>query len=121
MEITTDTLIKVARVCHEANRAYCVTIGDCSQLAWDDAPRWQRESAVAGVAKRAEDLDAPASSSHEQWLKQKEAEGWQFGSHKNAETKTHPCFVPYDDLPPEQQTKDHLFCAVCKALLTLPC
>lgn len=28
---------------------------------------------------------------------------------KNAETKEHPCFVPYEELPPEQQAKDHLF------------
>ena len=39
----------IASVCHEANRAYCLALGDDSQLPWSDAPDWQRESAVSGV------------------------------------------------------------------------
>ena len=27
-----------ARAAHEANRAYCIAIGDTSQPSWDDAP-----------------------------------------------------------------------------------
>ncbi len=32
----------IAKVCHEANRAYCQTIGDNSQLAWEQAEEWQQ-------------------------------------------------------------------------------
>ena len=27
-----------ARAAHEANRAYCLALGDTSQPSWDDAP-----------------------------------------------------------------------------------
>jgi len=29
--------MNIAKVCHEANRAYCESIGDNSQLSWEDA------------------------------------------------------------------------------------
>jgi hypothetical protein len=35
---------------------------------------------------------------------------------KNPDAKEHPCFVPYDELPAEQRTKDYLFQAVVRAL-----
>lgn len=40
---------QIARVCHEVNRAYCQALGDDSQPAWEDAPQWQRDSALLGV------------------------------------------------------------------------
>lgn len=106
----------VAKICHEANRAYCEQQGDESQVSWEQAPLWQQTSAEQGVQFCLDNPDAPASANHESWLKQKEAEGWQYGPVKNAETKEHPCFVPYDALPPEQQAKDHLFKAIVGGL-----
>jgi hypothetical protein len=41
--------IDIARVCHEVNRAYCTSLGDESQLPWDSAPQWQKDSAINGV------------------------------------------------------------------------
>lgn len=38
-----------AEVAHAANRAYCRATGDHSQVAWEDAPEWQRASCRAGV------------------------------------------------------------------------
>ena len=32
----------------EINRAYCAALGDTSQLPWDQAPEWQRQSAING-------------------------------------------------------------------------
>jgi hypothetical protein len=43
------TFEELARITHEANRTYCQALGDDSQLHWDNAPEWQRESALAGV------------------------------------------------------------------------
>lgn len=40
---------QIARIAHETNRVYCATLGDTSQPAWDDAPDWQRQSAIKGV------------------------------------------------------------------------
>jgi hypothetical protein len=107
----------IAKVCHEANRAYCQAIGDNSQPAWGSAPQWQRDSAINGVAFTAANPDAPPSASHDSWLAEKKATGWKFGPVKNPETKEHPCFVPYEELPPNQRAKDALFQAVARALL----
>lgn len=110
------TVTEVARVAHEINKAYCESIGDNSQPSWDDAPDWQRSSAINGVLFHLEN-DAPPSASHESWLKQKEEEGWKYGPVKNPETKEHPCFVPYDQLPTEQKSKDYLFKQVVHSLM----
>lgn len=108
--------IDIARVCHEANRAYCTGIDDLSQRPWDEAPDWQRESAVEGVAFTLNNPDAPASANHESWLAEKFAKGWKYGPEKNEDTKEHPCCVPFEELPEEQQRKDTLFKAVVLAL-----
>lgn len=106
----------IARVCHEANRAYCVSLGDTSQPSWDDAPDWQRQSAVTGVAGHLDGSITSARQSHESWLREKEATGWTYGPTKDPILKQHPCFVAYDLLPPSQQKKDALFKAVVDAL-----
>lgn len=103
---------KIARVCHEVNRAYCRAIGDDSQAPWDDAEDWQRDSAIAGVTFRMMNQDAPPSAMHNNWMADKIRDGWQYGKVKDPEAKTHPCIVPFDQLPPEQQIKDYLFSAV---------
>lgn len=96
-----------ARAAHEMNRAYCIAIGDTSQPSWDDAPEWQRSSAIKGVRGA---LDGNTSEqSHEGWLKEKAETGWKYGPVKDPEKKEHPCFVSYAELPPEQRNKDSLF------------
>lgn len=105
----------IAQVAHEVNRAYCQALGDYTQPPWDVAPDWQVNSAIKGVEFHLSG-DHPPSASHESWLKQKTEEGWKFGPEKDPEKKEHPCFVPYDQLPKEQQAKDFLFRAVVHAL-----
>lgn len=108
----------IARVCHEVNRAYCESLGDFSQLPWESAPDWQKKSACLGVQFHFDHPHAPASASHEEWLKEKTATGWVYGPTKDPEKKQHPCMVPFAELPRDQQTKDFLFKAVCAALHT---
>lgn len=113
------TIEQIAIVCHETNRAYCRTLNDHSQQPWDEAPIWQRDSAYKGVAFKLQNTDAPASASHDSWLREKEATGWKYGPVKDPEKKEHPCFVPYDQLPVEQQAKDALFIGIVNALRNL--
>jgi len=107
---------RIAMVCHEANRMYCWTIGDDSQLPWNDAPAWQRTSAINGVAFSLANPDAPPSASHDSWMAEKRDAGWKYGPVKDADKKEHPCFLPFAELPVEQQLKDKLFRAIVKAL-----
>jgi hypothetical protein len=106
--------IDIAKICHEVNRAYCASVGDISQLPWEDAPEWQRASCTNGVESMLKNNSTPEQS-HENWLKFKATDGWVYGDVKDAEKKTHPCFRPYGELPEEQRKKDALFHAVVNA------
>lgn len=109
-------LTAIAIVCHEANRAYCASLGDNSQSAWDDAPDWQKTSAENGALFHINNPEADDSASHENWMKEKLEAGWVYGETKDPEAKTHPCLVAFDQLPVEQQKKDKLFRAIVHAL-----
>ncbi|WP_019558490.1 RyR domain-containing protein [Thioalkalivibrio sp. ALE12] len=106
----------VARVAHEVNRAYCAALGDHSQPEWEDAPDWQKKSAVAGVIAHLERGLTPEES-HEEWMRHKVRDGWVYGEEKDPEAKTHPCMVPYDQLSAVQKGKDKLFKAVVESLV----
>lgn len=116
----TTTVEEIARVAHEVNRAYCQALGDTSHTDWAHAPPWQRESAIAGVNFHLANPTASASASHENWRAEKAAAGWTYGPFKEPHSKKHPCMVPFEKLPLEQQAKDHLFRGVVHALAGLP-
>ena len=107
----------IARVCHQVNKAWCEFNNDDTQLDWDDAPQWQRDSCIAGVVFHLENPNASDSSSHDNWMKDKLAEGWVYGETKDPEAKTHPCLVPFESLPKEQQFKDKLFRMIVKSII----
>lgn len=108
--IPTFIIEACARAAHEANRSYCIAIGDNSQPSWEDAPEWQKSSARNGVAG-ALNGNTPEQS-HESWMAEKLANGWKYGAVKNPDAKEHPCMVPYAELPPSQRAKDALFLVV---------
>lgn len=108
---------QIAQVAHEINKAYCEALGDNSQTSWEDAPQWQKESAVLGVIFHMENPDAGPDASHGSWMKQKLEDGWVYGPVKDAEKKQHPCIVPFDLLPVEQKAKDFLFRQVVHSLV----
>lgn len=107
---------QIARVCHEVNRAYCEAIGDQTQKSWEEAEEWQRVSAVDGVRFKLENPGVTPEQQHNNWSRVKIEAGWIYGPVKDPSRKEHPCLVPYNQLPREQQVKDHLFGAVVKAL-----
>jgi len=103
---------------HQVNKVYCESTGDMSQPDWYSAPKWQRDSAIAGVEFHLAEPRTPEES-HESWLAHKEADGWVYGDVKDPEKKEHPCMRPYSELPEEQRAKDHLFGGIvelCKGI-----
>lgn len=117
IHLSGDEAVRIARITHSVNRAWCQYNGDDSQPSWDEAPEWQRKSAINGVRFHAFNPDADDSASHDAWLREKEADGWVYGEVKDPEAKTHPCFVPFYQLPKEQQFKDRLFRTIVHAAL----
>lgn len=111
-----DVAVKIASICHEANKAWCEANGDYTQKHWDQAEQWQRDSALKGVEFRIANPDAGEDAQHNAWMKDKVDAGWIYGEVKDAEAKTHPCITAFENLPEFQQKKDKLFCAIVDAL-----
>jgi hypothetical protein len=118
MSKPTKRELKIAKACHEVNRAYCEALGDTSQPPFEEAPAWQVESVVAGVKMHLAHPHVGPEVSHESWLLQKKLDGWVYGETKDPDAKppTHPCIVPLADLPVEQRAKDFIFRAIVHAL-----
>lgn len=109
-------VLAIARVAHEVNMAYCEGLGDKTQTTWEQALRWQQESAIEGVKLHLENPHAGAAASHESWMKHKLKDGWTYGRVKDPIKKEHPCLVPFCDLPQEQKLKDFIFRGVVRAI-----
>jgi hypothetical protein len=117
-ERTATEIDAIARVCHEANTAYCVTTGDPALPHWDELEETYRESSRSGV-RLALDGVSPAAQ-HAGWAKERTLQGWVYGPVLDRAAKVHPCLVPYDRLPEAQQKKDALFQAIVAALAPSP-
>ena len=61
-----------------------------------------------------------AEITHDNWLKQRLADGWRHGQSRNDLLKEHPCIVPYDDLPESEKEYDRkISLGVIQAMLAL--
>ena len=47
-----------------------------------------------------------AKNAHDNWAKQRLADGWTFGPQRDDARKLHPCLVPYDQLPESEKEYD---------------
>ena len=50
--------------------------------------------------------ESMAKSSHEEWAAKLMAEGWTYGEVRDDVRKTHPCLVPYEELPESEKEYD---------------
>jgi hypothetical protein len=116
MGIDDAKIEQIAKTCHEANRRYCQLIGDNSQVPWEEAPDWQKQSAINGVRYHLMNPNSTPADSHNSWLEEKRAGGWKYGAVKDPEKKEHPCFVSFDQLPLEQRVKDVIFLTLVRTL-----
>jgi hypothetical protein len=113
MALTVD---QIARVVHEANRAVQQVTGDgVVSRSWWEAPRTQRDGLINGIHKAL--AGASAEELHDEWVRYRAERGWKYGRIKDEWGKTHPTMVPFDELPPEQKVKDHLFVAIVRVLV----
>ena len=108
----------IAKKAHEVNFAYCRAIGDPAQH-WDEAPDALKESVRSGVKMHLDKPDTTPEESHKAWLDFKAKDGWKYGPQKDFDAKTHPCFLPYNELPVRQRAKDYIFKAVVEQLKDL--
>lgn len=108
---------QIASVCCEVHQAYCQALGDDSQRCWSLASQWEKQSTIAVVKFIHENRDVGPAAIHQEWLRQKKADGWVYGERKDEQRKEHPCMMDWAFLPQEQRAKDFIFHAVVRALL----
>lgn len=113
------TIEDLAKICHEANRAYCEALFDFSQKSWEECDEKLKLSTINGVIYHLKNENVTPKESHENLLKYKLAEGWKYGLVKDFDKKEHPCLLPYESLPEVQRYKDILFKNIVDALAPL--
>lgn len=47
-----------------------------------------------------------ARNTHSIWVELRQSEGWIYGPERNDVLKTHPCIVPFDELPESEREYD---------------
>lgn len=55
-------------------------------------------------------IEKMSKNVHEVWAETRISQGWTYGDERNDELKTHPCLIPYDDLPEEEKEYDRNTC-----------
>ena len=51
-------------------------------------------------------IEQMARNVHEVWAESRISQGWVYGEQRDDEKKTHPCLVPYEELPEEEKEYD---------------
>lgn len=117
MTETIDATERAAQAAHEVNRAFCIAIGDTSQVPWEEAPEGHKASSRNAVQVIIDDPSVTPEQLHAEWSADKVNDGWKFGPVKDTEAKEHPCLVPYAELPEFQRAKDALLGAAIRGVL----
>jgi hypothetical protein len=106
---------EIARVVHAANREWQIVHGDRRPSPpWDEASEYQVQSSIDAVQEVLRGLTP--EQTHEAWCARLRADGWRYGEVKDEGAKTHPCLVPFAELPEDQRRKDVLVVAIVRAL-----
>lgn len=51
-------------------------------------------------------IEKMAKNVHEVWAESRLSQGWTYGDKRDDEKKTHPCLVPYEELPEVEKEYD---------------
>lgn len=107
LDFTNPTMLTAelcANVNAQLNKAYGQSAHD-----WAHAEQWEKDATIAGIKHAIENPNAPISAQHDAWMAEKISNGWTYGEVKDARKKTHPCIVPYEQLPAHEKFKDLVF------------
>jgi ryanodine receptor 2 len=51
-------------------------------------------------------IEQMAKNVHEVWAESRIEQGWSYGKERNDALKTHPCLIPYEELPEVEKAYD---------------
>ena len=107
----------IAQVVHAAIRAWASANDQTEMPIWEAAPTWMKDSTFASVRFVIDNPSAGPGAQHRQWMKQRKAQGWEYGAVRDDAKKHHPMLVPFEELPEIEQKKDQLVGAIVRALI----
>lgn len=113
------SVYSIARRCHDANRAFCLAVGETAPPPWPLAGVETHSSLQAAVRYALEHPELTPEGNHARWCERRTADGWVNGPVRDEHLKQHPCLVPYEELPRARQAQDRLFLAIVRALAPL--
>lgn len=65
------------------------------------------DTSIVNLPKELEPLvEQMAKNVHEVWAAGRITDGWTYGEKRDDAKKTHPCLVPYEDLPESEKVYD---------------
>lgn len=97
MNFTDTEILEISKIAHETMREYKESLGE-PLPAWDNAAQWTVQQFM---------------NIHNEWMRQKIASGWKYGPVKDAEQKTNPLLIPFNNLTVQEKIKDSLMSEVC--------
>lgn len=51
-------------------------------------------------------IEKMSKNVHDVWAETRISQGWSYGKERNDEKKTHPCLIPYEELPDDEKEYD---------------
>ena len=112
----------IMRFCRWGPKVFCMFVLSCTRLMlslgkitwiiqYDDETRkvysgsdgYSREKLPEELMELVEVM---AKNVHEVWSQSRLSEGWTYGARRDDEKKTHPCLVPYEELPEIEKDYD---------------
>ena len=117
--ISQKLLYILAESCYEATKVISEQILSEEKKEWKLVDSDDKAKLLNAVNRAIEKRITDPSVSHGEWITDMIKDGWQYGEKYDEVKKTHPCMIPYDQLPVGQQTKDYIFLAILKPFYNL--
>jgi hypothetical protein len=84
---------------------------------------WEPNPVDTGSTRLSTELQALvekiACNVHDVWARTRLEEGWTWGPGRNDKQKTHPCLIPYSDLPESEKEVDRKMAMEVLKLVTM--
>lgn len=104
-----EALLFCAKLCHAAIKAYNDARGE---ITLDFG--LIKAGLVHAIQDAVEDERIDGKEMHRRWMEDKLAKGWVHGPEKDAQKRTHPCILGYEELPAEQRVKDNIILGIAR-------
>lgn len=111
LDVNTELLInQIAQECHLKNDELMLANGEVpNSTSWHEMDDHMKDMNIKSVKKALLNPNLTAKDMHDEWMKNKIADGWRYGITKDADQKTHPLIIDFDKMNDIDKLKDQIF------------